>query len=1489
MGLRPRTARRLALVASLLILLVGGAAAFYTIPKLQNARQLRNFERDGLLAHEEGRHHEAVQLLGRFLRAMRDEPVDPAVRLAFARSRADWEVGDGGHLPASIAVYREYLRENPEDRDAAQELLDLFVQTGAWTEARDLAVRLRPEEVSELGDEDLEVIRFERQARLALNTSDPLIPNIEDRLLASSSPKFGDAWAAYSRASASGDDERAMAVIERFSASDPDSLGARFLRVLHGVSDLESAERVPSFARAINLDPESGEWLVPTTFDDPDLVRLIVGVLELERRLDLALRVLEKADAGPESELGIAFARRLFWAGERDRLLERVSQVPHAVPAADLIGYASLVAIEREDADLLASLRSRLEQFEFDYRAQAWLRAIASVELLRDNVLVESRGKITEAIERYALEPTFRLILGNIHDRLGRSAEAMEAWAIAEQLAAPYPWVEPGSRKVALLLRTGRLLEAGESAWELAQSVRLGPAFELWVRTSAVLARSGLIDATQAELALGIARQIRDSVPEVQRESYSLMIATFEAALGRADAARSELLPILRASSDQTLMADAIAIDQAFGLGLTEGDRSVELPTTVENPEAALRSALLYVNARDDAREPRVAEALRMMATGVERATAADRAAWLRANAQLRDAVGHDSAEGAWRAAIEADPENIVLLTEAIESDALGYDAAFVQQTIDRIVELTATQGRTLPTRLRLARAKSIFGRQPNRQRRDEAISIVRSVVVAEPQNIAARTMLANMLQFPCPPTVTGADRFTPDLAGAVEQFVAAARMIPGFEAFGYLLRAAELQILAGNESQARQLLMDGFVRAQGNVAGQQRIARELGRLGDGQTASRLLTQLYQESQGTDRVDLGLQLAQIAIASNEPARARTILEDVTRASTLSADQLVQLALSLRKIGLVQEFDRILSQAETYGIDPREATLVRAQAAAGAGEGETAVALLQEVTAQNPEDSDAWEALIRLLVELGRGSEAAAQADRALEIFPDNVQFEYWKQIGLNDPAAAIKIMTARPGTDETLKLAIERVESYDRRRESLTPAERISELRELSTTFPNNSAVQKFALRERFELGDDPASLTETALAASRRFVGDEDLMRMAAEATYRAGRYSDSARIASDWRGRSRGSPLEPDLYIAQAAQRQGDHAAALARLEPYLEGAIRSPDEGENASVLRLHGRSALQTTPASVVRGRLEPIARQSERFRLAVWPELAASYVQQASDAADWLRSAEDMGLGGAEPRFAESWMTLAQRFPERGEEFAMNAVRLAGIATQGERESPATLELGARAHLLWAEFLTPPESTEAFAQAEVLYIRAAQLDPDNLGYRFQAAGAATRAGRPNQAERHYRMLIEDETAEGLLLAAARNNLAGLLSLVQPDPQRLQEGLALANEAVDFARARRDGVTDSARAAFLGTRGWVNLGLNRPGDAVADFQEAAKLDPESVEAWAGLSIARTASGADEGEAEQAMSEARAAAGSSPISQELRARLEAAGVEW
>lgn len=112
---------------------------------------------------------------------------------------------------------------------------------------------------------------------------------------------------------------------------------------------------------------------------------------------------------------------------------------------------------------------------------------------------------------------------------------------------------------------------------------------------------------------------------------------------------------------------------------------------------------------------------------------------------------------------------------------------------------------------------------------------------------------------------------------------------------------------------------------------------------------------------------------------------------------------------------------------------------------------------------------------------------------------------------------------------------------------------------------------------------------------------------------------------------------------------------------------------------------------------------------------------------------------------------------------------------------------------------------------------------------DLGWIY-AEGRGVAADRA-EAEKMFRRAID----EGTLLAAndGMNALAWLIATGQQD-DRLAEALDLATRAID----RWPSTDPVGRAAVLDTRGYVRLRQDAAAEAVADFEEAVRLDTEEA---------------------------------------------------
>lgn len=1442
MALRPRTARRLALIVGLLVIVAGGGVALLTIPRWQSNRLLARFQRDGMKAYEAGDYPEAVSLLGRHVRGMGSRPIDPDVRLALARARAEWETGDGGYLQVAISHYRDYLRDRPDDRAASQELLALFVKAGLWPEARDLGMRLRGETLDAVQPENFQILRDEVAARVRINPKDPVIAEIDARLLGVEHPAFADAWNAIAHRQAADDLASIPPIVRAYADSAPDSLGAKVLTVLTDGVELPNGQptlgdAALSLAGSIGLDPATGQWPDAPALDDAEMARVMQRTFDLANMGAAAETVLRIASAAPKGEEFLPLlAQRLYWGGQHDDLLALNPAHSPGKPDADVLGYQGLAAMSTGKAERVSDITRELQDINQQFRAKAWLDALAARSNLDSGNTVEARARATAAVERDPLEPTMRLILGDVLNALGRTGEALDAWEAATELAVPAIWLDPDVRRVTALLSSSRGIEARDVVLKLGQRAPGSLAVNaLAVRVYSALARSGLINASDIREAVRLAEGLAPYVEGAQRADLSLSVAGMQAALGNLDKARAEIALALRTPGGEAMLPRALELDQRYQLGLAQQLGVPSMPERIDDPDTALGIALTFAAGELDGRDERVARAREMIDNSAAAAGPGSKPAWLRVRARFADAVDPDTAAPAWQAAISASPDDIDLLAEAVSSEALGYDLGFVSKTINHIVDLTASQGRTLPGDLRLARAKATFGKHPTRQTRDEAISIVRSVIASEPGNIRARNMLANMLKAECPPDVTDENqKFSPDLPGAIEQYLAASRLIEGSEAYAYLFEVARLQFRRDDKQQARQTLIELFARAKDDPAALRRVAGELRNLGANEDAARVLEDLFNNATGPQRVGVGLTLARTYNSLGSRARAQAVLHDLVRASEMTEDQVFDLADLLWQAGLAPEAESVVENAGRYGLRSDEVSIVQARYYSGRGSADKAVEILDAMLKKDPQRLDDWDRLVTLLIRAGRVDDARERLKAAQGYFPDSPALAYWAQYLSGDMSQALTLFSQQDSVDPAYRRAAERVSAYEKAKGTMSVAQRLDELRSISDTFAGVVPVLNFAFSERRELGEDPGVFATAVSAAARRHPTAVTLLSLATQGCLAAGRPADAAEFAAAWRGNVVGSPIEPDLYLAQARLALGRYAPVLEILGPYLPSAVATPDEPTHRQVLLYHSLADAAVNGPESVRRRLEPIAQRSPEFRTTVWLDVATQGVSDPDRAASWLDAVSTMGVGDRADSLTDAWVRLAERFPPQKERFLRRAVQ---VGTDGVAGSPSSMNAHrvlAIALRELAKAVKAPESVELAKKAEGEYLAAARLDPADQNMLFGAARSAEQAGDLTRAQEHYRSLLSQPGVGGLFAAVIRNNLASLMLQSQPDAVRAGQAADLVTEAIQV-----QGIP-----GFYATRGWANLLANRVPQAREDFDRATQLDPASAEGWAGV---------------------------------------------
>ncbi len=1434
MPMRPRTFRRLVLSLVFGAVVCIGLIGYFVVGPMQQRRSIEELRTNGMSAYEAGDYATATQSLRRYLRATKPAPA--AELLAYARSRAKVEAGDSGHLQASISAYRDYLNQRPDDQEVSIELLKMFNRDGKWPEAVALGVKLR----AQPGIDKRAVLEEELSARKRIDPDDKQIAVLFEELLSLGSPSFATVWSYAQWLDSSERLAEADAFLEERIAIEPNSIGAKVLGELIGdrlpdprtSNPIEIADKVTILTSIIGWNNEEQAWEEDfPAIDSIDLGKLLARAFDLMGRGDLALEVEGRIALETEDQVVLgSYARRLWWAKRIDRL--QAIEVANS----DLLGFQVLAAQLQNDADAEAQIRAQLKQIDTDFRANGWTQFFEATDLIEKGDLVAARGVLAKAMSTNPLEPTYHLVMGDLYSRLGRETDAKEEWRDADTLAEHVVWIEPTLRLIASLQRSEHRSEAGAVAQMLmARAPREPRARLVWLSTQAMMARSGLLSDQQIDFAIITARRLAEYLPKVERDRLSANLVVLLLVSGQQEEGIAEIRRLLDDSVEPGVFASIIEIDQFFDLGVVETDAAGSAEVAAKSPDASFGYAhKVFVKTGD------LEEAMQVFDTGRGGASPVEYKAWDLTRVKFLDTIGEESAKGEWlRLLNDVYPDDIELQFEAIDSRALGLDIGFVDRTIEKILDLTSSKGRSVPIRLRLARARAIAsGDGINKSKREEALSIVRGVIVSDPQNIRARLMLSNILDLPCPPELVGNERFTRDRAGAAAEQLTISRLIAGPEARDSLFRVSQLNIDIGDSDAARENLLEAYARSEGDVGAQYKIILEMRRAGEFELAIPRLADLIGQSSSPLKGDVQITLARILSGLNRRAQVLGVLVQIAESESLTESQLIDLITLFVQIGNRVEGEQVLVNAGAYGLDEQAALNARIQFAIMTGQSGDAEQLLQSIVDADASNIDAWRSLARLMGKDGRSDEAKAMLEQALELNPEDELLKYDLALMSGDGEKINQVVRdSSQFENPNDRIAMQRIVSFEKARQTMSRDEIAQELRLLGESFQDMVAVQNYIYEALREVSADAESIGRGAEAASRRVGTHAGLLETATRAYADAGDWESVRRTTEAWRGVSAGSPIGADVFAARASYELRYFADAKELLWPYFDQAAARTEEPLFRELLLIYAQASIGLgDPMAQLAAQLEPLAIESESFRNVVWLQLAATSLPDVQEASRWIEFAQSIGGSTNTGLVVQAWLGLAERSEADALELFGKAFQVSDDWIAASPNDSGVLSLVGQAYRRAADSRSDsdPQRTPWLTKAMGYFDGAAEIDPENLGHLFSAARCAGALQSYPEAISRYRDVLSAGNPGGLFGAAVRNNLAQMLEQGSESGDTLEEAKSLAEQAVAF----------QAHPAFLGTLGWIELRMGNGARAEELFRQILAEAPDNREGWGGL---------------------------------------------
>ena len=304
--------------------------------------------------------------------------------------------------------------------------------------------------------------------------------------------------------------------------------------------------------------------------------------------------------------------------------------------------------------------------------------------------------------------------------------------------------------------------------------------------------------------------------------------------------------------------------------------------------------------------------------------------------------------------------------------------------------------------------------------------------------------------------------------------------------------------------------------------------ARAGSRGGDAEDLSRAIAHL-ERARNPDSPDpaLYLTLGRLYLGSQNPTRAREILDEVLEAEPQFTEALALLAQAYEEEGQWAEAAAVYERAVSAG--PRRARYRRELAAAllNAGEPDRALEVLRELVRFRPDDAGGWFSLSNLELQLGNPDGSVAAARRVMELEPEGLRGPYILSRALGLQGRYREMI-------DTLEPVLERA-----REENVAPNQIVSLLQSLSGAY--------------VQLGDHDAAIE--GLAAALELAPSElGVQAQLAQAYLSAGRF-DAAEDVVARAKRDRPDNLALLRLEAQVLSSRGEFDEAAMVLEGALE----------------------------------------------------------------------------------------------------------------------------------------------------------------------------------------------------------------------------------------------------------------------------------------------------------------------------------------------
>lgn len=1224
--LMQRKVRRRLLIAAMIAIVgaagLGGTYAYLQHRKNNNARA--SYAK-GLGQLDAGKYEEALHSVGRYVQRY---PDDLEALSKYGNLRERVPLPNNRHLVEAMKVHLRVLNEAPDNLAARHELIRLYELTGFDTELLHMSEQTlgkAPGDRRALYGRAVALFRLATPARRqdALNA-------VTQYVEAAPNDLKGHLLAFEIMRGTSEGQSRIQTWIDEMEKAQGATLRTLILRSISHAYRGDFGE-----AKALAIKAAAAEG---ADFDE-ELVTVFASHCDRLGLFEQTLAMLDKFASTQKSPTAYTMLlRRLYMAGA----YAKAAAVPVTASNVQALFLKGLCSIESQEMSGVTSATQSLRSLEGKENPAAL------ADLLE--LLSQPRREPTDLLKRAQTvsiaDPSNVCAQLYVADGLLGLGEAESALNVYKRIANQEPaWSTPVSKIAELAADNGRYADGQQLA---RKALERNPQDILGLLQ---LARCMAKDISLANTTpLAEVLQTLDQVDKITAADSMRRFSTVPirvnalVAAGKIEEAKQVVETMLGASDNAataTVVMSVLLESRALGSSVEEQVEAYYQERFGFAPDlVAHKVRRLITNGQKE-------QAVKLVADAVAQAKPEEALEWKVLHAKVLDDVGAPGALEAWKTLADSFSGNARVQWYALASRSARTDYAFEGRLIERIGEQSELRG----TNWKIARAQWLM-RGKESQKTAEAAVILSDLVKAQPENTSARLLLAEcMLRLN-------------QQTSATEQVMAASDIDP--HSADHALSAARMLLQRGDARRAVTYLQRALFSAAATDPQRLEAANAMASLGAPVEALRALQQAYPDlnAQVERNGGLALLVAKLSMASGQLDQVERVCPVLERVG--SAEALAFVASYYASTGRSDAAAVQMQRIEQAAAPEGQKALIRAQYQLRFGEREKALEILSAALTKNASDPVLWIQKIRATAGIQGIDAALREGTAARDALPNDAAIRQFVELA----PEAKKVSTTWP---EAVEIALDVLDDptlgQQARQALLTmselnrggsPAERAGKLSRLVVQLDRFPGLYKATIRTLLE-ANQVTEAASTASLASGRFPQDPKLAEQATLAYSLAGRWSEAAAAANEWRRRADVDTFAPDVYLASAAARMGDWKKASESLQPYLKN--RTDKKRYEAAAI-LMASLQLASNQLDEAEKLLRPELATGASWR-AGWIQLASDQIADLNISRRWLREVEE----SIDPSAAEehalllnAWMKLRER--GGGSEDVSEAVRVA---------------------------------------------------------------------------------------------------------------------------------------------------------------------------------------------------------------------------------